>query len=589
MYQIAEVILESSLIVENGGLVTARTLYASLSDLGSAGNGTISAAGIVSDVDLLFDATHGISKQFFFGTGGLLSVQIDGTGALGAGYKGAGTIRVADGATVTSGSGVLGCLPGSNGMAVVTGQGSQWIPSGGLSVGRLGAGTLLIENGGEVKGAVADIGAPGVVGTATVRGAGSKWTNSGKITVGDSGIGTLDIEDGALVTSSGDAILGQATDSSGTVNVKGAGSAWSHGGRVFIGYLGTAALNVSASARVNTGECYLGGPGVCTATVAGSGSTWSTSNLYVGYNSRGTLRIEDGAQVNCTAGTIGRFGEGTATVTGTGSSWTNSGELRLGDGFAGALTVENGGKVMAASLTAFAPSAVNIHVSNNNMLVLGNATTAGTVSNAGKIDLYSDAFLTADTYTPISDLQGRPITWSGTGTYNAFGGTWDSANRKFIVPAAAGVGAGQTATLATATRTIFTDAGGHRAGVSTGAVTGTPTMVVSPMSGGQLSGIGLLPGEAVVAAWDFNTTLTGETLLSFDVGPGLTDLRAWRYSGGAWAPFDTHVVYREGIASFSVAQFSGYAVSAVPEPATWTMLLAGTAAIALHRWRKRPA
>ena len=107
------------------------------------------------------------------------------------------------------------------------------------------------------------------------------------------------------------------------------------------------------------------------------------------------------------------------------------------------------------------------------------------------------------------------------------------------------------------------------------------------MTGGQLDGIGLLPGEAVVSAWDFNTTLTGETLLSFDVGEGLSDLRAWRYNGGAWAAYDTHVVYREGIASFSVTQFSGYAVSAVPEPGTWAMILAGAVAMGLYWRRKR--
>ena len=99
------------------------------------------------------------------------------------------------------------------------------------------------------------------------------------------------------------------------------------------------------------------------------------------------------------------------------------------------------------------------------------------------MNLYADGFLTAGTYPPISDLKGRPITWSGTGTYNAFGGTWDSTTKKFIVPATVGVGAGKTATLATGTRTIFTDAAGHRAGVSTGVVTGTPTMVVQSDDG----------------------------------------------------------------------------------------------------------
>jgi T5SS/PEP-CTERM-associated repeat protein len=317
----------------------------------------------------------------------------------------------------------------------------------------------------------------------------------------------------------------------------------------------------------------------------------SSSSIYIGGDGGGALLIEAGGQVSNTSGYVGNNSgsTGTVTVIGTNSNWTNSSTLYVGSAGSGTLTIETGGQVAAKRVTINNKSVVGLHVSGNNMLLLGSTTEAGVVTNSGKTNLYADVFLPAAGYTPISDLQRRSMTWSGTGTYNAFGGTWDSVSKTFVVPAATGVGAGNTATLATGTRTIFTDAAGHRAGVSTGVVTGTPTMVANSMTGGQLDGIGLLPGEAVVAAWDFNTTLTGETLLSFDVGQGLSDLRAWRYSSGAWAPFDTHVVYREGIASFSVTGFSGYAVSAVPEPATWTMLLAAAAALGLYRWRKRRA
>ena len=120
-------------------------------------------------------------------------------------------------------------------------------------------------------------------------------------------------------------------------------------------------------------------------------------------------------------------------------------------------------------------------------------------------------------------------------------------------------------------------------------VTGTPTMVVSSMAGGSSTGLGCCPGNRSFRRGTSTTTLTGETLLSFEVGEGLSDLHAWRYDGTAWAAYDTHVVYREGIASFSVTQFSGYAVSAVPEPGTWAMLSAGAAALAVGWRRKRRA
>ena len=85
------------------------------------------------------------------------------------------------------------------------------------------------------------------------------------------------------------------------------------------------------------------------------------------------------------------------------------------------------------------------------------------------------------------------------------------------------------------------------------------------------------------AIWNFTTNLTGESLLSFDVGQGLSDLHAWRYANNTWAAYNTHIVYREGIASFTVSAFNGYAVSAVPEPGTWAIFLGGLLALGLYR------
>ncbi|WP_244471379.1 autotransporter outer membrane beta-barrel domain-containing protein [Rhizobium ecuadorense] len=85
-----------------------------------------------------------------------------------------------------------------------------------------------------------------------------------------------------------------------------------------------------------------------TATVTGSGSSWSNSNdLYVGHEGAGTLTIDDGGAVDNTIGHIGYFSgaSGTVTVTGNGSTWTNSQELTVGDSGTGTLTISNGGTV----------------------------------------------------------------------------------------------------------------------------------------------------------------------------------------------------------------------------------------------------
>ena len=81
--------------------------------------------------------------------------------------------------------------------------------------------------------------------------------------------------------------------------------------------------------------------------------------------------------------------------------------------------------------------------------------------------------------------------------------------------------------------------------------------------------------------------LSGETLLSFDVGTGLSDFHAWRREDSFWTAYDTHIVYRDGIASFTVSGFSRYALAAVREPSTRALF--GVAALGLlaYAWRRR--
>ena len=69
-----------TLTVADGGVITAGTLFASLGDL--FGNGTITTKGAVLDTDLVFDSTHGLQQTFAFGTGGTLTLNLDGSGAL---------------------------------------------------------------------------------------------------------------------------------------------------------------------------------------------------------------------------------------------------------------------------------------------------------------------------------------------------------------------------------------------------------------------------------------------------------------------------------------------------------------------------
>jgi fibronectin-binding autotransporter adhesin len=529
-----------TLTVADGGFVTANTIYTSLSDL--FGDGIISVNGAVLDCDLIFDGTHGITQAIAFGTGGTLNLNIDGTGELGAGYKGTGTLKIANGLTVATTYGYLGYRTGSRGTATVTGSGSKWTNSHELYVGYPGSGTLNIQDGGQVSTTVCRLGySSGSTGTVTVTGTDSKLTNSDSLFVS--------------------------------------------------GYEST--LNIQAGGQVSNAYGYVGYGYGCTGTVMviGTNSKWTNiSDLYVGFAGSGTLKIQAGGQVSNTTGYLGRNSgsvgmvTGMATVIGTSSVWSNTGTLYVGyiGGGSGKLTVADGSKVTAKSLNVSnTQSAVRLHVSGKDMLVLGNATTAGSLTNNGRINLYADAFLPASTYTPISDSAGRTMTWSGTGAYNGIGGTWDDTAKNFTVSAPTALNAGASDTLSTAERLLFTEpSNGKRSGASFGTITGNPTFSATRMTAGELSMLAATPGfeGSVLAAWDYTTSLTAsEVMLSYDIGLGWPDPQIWHLHAGAWSPYapDLETYDSHGILSFTTTEFSGFAITAVPEPATLVLLVNG--------------
>jgi T5SS/PEP-CTERM-associated repeat protein len=99
--------------VSDGGLITAAALFAPLSRL--HGNGTIEARGLISDIDLRFDNTHSTAQTFAFGSGGSLNLNVNGTGSLGAGMAGVGSLRIADGKVINSNSGISACTSAPTG------------------------------------------------------------------------------------------------------------------------------------------------------------------------------------------------------------------------------------------------------------------------------------------------------------------------------------------------------------------------------------------------------------------------------------------------------------------------------------------
>jgi T5SS/PEP-CTERM-associated repeat protein len=186
-----------------------------------------------------------------------------------------------------------------------------------------------------LSGVAATIGdAAGAIGTLNV--SGSKFNLSGasatddELIIGNRGTGTLNVTAGGAVNltgTSGSAILGNYTGSSGTATVSGAGSTWNRNSYfdLIVGLSGTGVLSITGGGAVlssNNTIGYLAGS-TGTVTVDGAASTWTTLQVDLGLEGTGTMTIKNGGQVTSAGGSIAPFtgstGVGMVTVDGAGS------------------------------------------------------------------------------------------------------------------------------------------------------------------------------------------------------------------------------------------------------------------------------
>ena len=293
-----------TLTVEDGGQVATGSLYAALADL--HGDGIIAVMeGAVLDGDLRFDASNGTKAVARFGSGGTLTVEAGveyANANLGAGYRGQGTLTVAEGITVFSQWGELGYRSGSSGTATVTGIGSTWSLNRGMGVGMEGSGSLYVEAGGTVNsfsGSIASNAA--ATGQVVIAGSGSTWNMASSLIIGSGGRGTLRIESGGVVNSE-DGTLGFKAGAVGEATITGAGSQWNIDYvDLKIGQAGNGLVRVEDGGLLNSHTSYLGfDDGVVGAAyVTGHGSYWRNElSIHVGLGGNGTLTVADGGAVS---------------------------------------------------------------------------------------------------------------------------------------------------------------------------------------------------------------------------------------------------------------------------------------------------
>lgn len=162
---------------------------------------------------------------------------LDATYSLEVGYQGNASLTVENGADARASDAYLGYERGS-GSVEVSGVGSTFDVTKTFIVGRGGVGTLVIEDGGSLSTNDAALGqrvsdGDGEplygTGTATVTGSGSVWHNTSGLTVGDGSNGTLIIGNSGQVTVGaldgntglydGTVTIAQTINSNGAVNI----------------------------------------------------------------------------------------------------------------------------------------------------------------------------------------------------------------------------------------------------------------------------------------------------------------------------------------------------------------------------------
>lgn len=132
------------------------------------------------------------------------------------------------------------------------------------------------------------------------------------------------------------------------------GASLTGSGRLTIGHLGVGDLFVADGGQLTSVEARLGGERPGSATVGGDGSLWQTGNIAVGYGVSGTLTIENGGRVDSNTAVIG-FGDSTQTSAvkvdydapspGQVSIWAVEDNLTIGQSGAGLVDVGHGGQL----------------------------------------------------------------------------------------------------------------------------------------------------------------------------------------------------------------------------------------------------
>lgn len=395
----------ASLTIEDGG--TVKNSYAFIGDE-TASDGSVTVTG---------DGSSWVNS-----------------GTVYIGYKGTGALSILDGASVTSAYGEIGTQAEGSGSVTISGAGSSWTIgndySGSLLIGSNGSGTLTIEDGASLTDATyAYLGYQATgVGVATVTGEGTSWISSRGLSVGTRGEGTLTIANGATVSvgalqddgsyggtldianeegSTGTLIIGAAEGEpaakAGNLNAQtvefGEGT-----GSIVFNHIST---DYDFSADINgEGSIYVSSG---TTTLSGDDSGFTGTTSVTG----GTLLVTD-----ILGGILSVSDEGTIGGTGTIGSTTISSGGTISPGLIGAIgTLTVDGDLVFETGSTYA---VDLDSTASDLIsVAGSVTINGGTISVTSLDA-STSYQSAQAYTIVSSTGSLSGTFSETLSKSAF-------------------------------------------------------------------------------------------------------------------------------------------------------------------------
>lgn len=500
-------------VTGTGSQLVANSLYPAYSGTGSLnitnGGKVTSTVGIVgfsanSNGSVTVD---GSGSQWI--DSGALAVGSSGS-SLDTTSTGNGALTITNGGKVTNTNAFLGYHDTALGSVTVNGTGSQWNSSGFLTIGNSGGGILSIEAGGTVTSAGARITTPNSVATAgnqssvSLTGTGSTWTNTDTLSIGGFGAvgSTLTLGAGTTVQSTGLITLANDPLYAATITQTG----------------GTLAANGGLKFSTGTSIYHLQGG---TLQVGGTDGIQASTGTYNFDLSGGTVKV---AGSNLTTQVNGTLATGTTTTldsNGFSGAWSGnlsgSGSLaKIGSGaftlsgtntYGGSTSITTGTLALGAN-TAL-PSSTALSVANGATLAVGTAyASAGSLTGAGAVTFNGGGLTVGSDNTDTlfsGTISGSgSLSKNGTGTLTLSGSNSYAhttvASGKLIVAASVGNSAIGTGVFTVGPSATFAGSGNVAASLTT--MQGT-----------------LLPGDAGVATLNFanSLTLAGTSILQLDL------------------------------------------------------------------------